>query len=370
MRLQLKLDTFTNSRGGLESVTRKVDELIVFICVAPENSYQLIPGDTPESPPKIKCLVENVEEMRNRIPREKMIEIVKSFDNVKFNDSIDDPYKTIPELGYMEAILIMYGFEKGVFRKFGDSSKTYLKLEIIQDPMGIEFPKYPSESDLPMLEGVAVPANDDLVANPKMISVVEVARGKLYFSPMAIELFDSSIIQDAFIDAILCSTTSPGKRLLGWTDERDVSKFKTFRLLQETIKQKVKEFDDDAGYGATLRANGIPFTRRGHIEDSSKAILYGIGNVSAPMSRHHARSVEVIDNLDKWAATQQFLICGLPFTEPVRDPEWIRKNYTGSVGKVDYPDAIIREKLAESAKHLEPNSAEGRKRSRKIAKLN
>jgi len=365
-KLGLRIDTFTNSRGSLELVTQKCCETIVFLALCKAGEWKYIEGETRESSPTVAC----VDDILKTIPEEKMMLILKSIEGVDLSKSDSlDPYGIIPNFSYRDALLILHGFETGVFRKFGDVSKTCLKLDIIYDPMGIEFPKYPSESDINMLEGVPFPGTDG--GSQKMISVVEIGRGKMYFSPMAIEMFDKSIVQDAFIDAVLCSTTTPGKRMLGWTDERDASKFKTFRLLKETIAQKVREFDDDAGPGAKLRANGIAFNRRGHIEDSTKEILFGIGgSVSGARHTKYKSSVEVVDNLDKWAATKQYLICGVPWTEPVRDPEWIRKNYTGKVGKLDYPDTVIREKLVESAKNIEPNTAETRKKSRKIAKLN
>jgi hypothetical protein len=172
---------------------------------------------------------------------------------------------------------------------------------------------------------------------------------------------------DAFIDATLCKSTKPGKRLLGWVDDNDSSKFKTIKLSKELIDQKVKEFDDNSPNNAVMRANGIPFIRRGFIEESAKAFLYGVERKEVEIQK----SIETVEDLDRWAATKQHLICGRPFDEPVRDPEWIKANYTkgkGLVGKIDYPNQIIRDKLTQSAIHWDPNSAAKRSKSRQIAR--
>ncbi len=376
LNLGLNIDTFTNSRGLLESMTQKCEESIVFIGLLPpgKDDYRTIPGEMPESPPIVIC-----DNNLQKISTANMMLIVQSFGDLSLGRSNGgdmnismDPYSVIPNMTFRDAILILHGFKVGIFRKFGNDAKSYLKLDVIHDPMGIDFPKFPSEAGINMLEGVPPPPPDCDISHPKMINIVEIGRGKLYFSPMAIGLFDKSIVQDAFIDAVMCSSTSPGKRMVGWTDERDATKFKTFRLTAPIIAQKVKEFDDDAEAGAKLRANGIAFNRRGHIESSTKQILYGIDSVSGVQREKYKSSVEVIDNLDKWAATRQYLICGIPWTEPVRDPDWIRANYIangGKIGKVDYPDTPIREKMEEAAKNLAPNAAESRKKSRKISKI-
>ena len=140
---------------------------------------------------------------------------------------------------------------------------------------------------------------------------------------------------------------------------------------REAIIEKVRAYDEDSGPGAVLRENGIPFIRRGHIEDSAKIMLYGIENGPEKQSKFK-KSVDTIANLDKWAATQQHLICGLPFDEPVRDPEWIKANYLicgGKLGKVNYPHDAIIEKLSDATRHQEPNAAESRKKSRAISKI-
>ena len=136
-------------------------------------------------------------------------------------------------------------------------------------------------------------------------------------------------------------------------------------MTKETIDRKVKEFDDNSPKNAVLRANGIPLIRRGYIEKSSEKFLFGVDKESDKVQK----SIEVVQDLDKWAATKQHLICGRPFVEPVRDPEWIAQNYKGLVGKVNYPEQLIRDKMTQSATFWDPNSAAKRKNSRKISNL-
>jgi hypothetical protein len=293
-----------------------------------------------------------------------MLLIVSSFSGVR-EDQIQDPYATIPNLTMEDCAIILHGFREGKIRKKGDTNNSYIKIGIKMDPTGTEFPKYFTESDIPMLNGVPESEMESPNFKHQMICLVDIsAKNKISFSPMAIELFDKSIVLDAFIDATLCATTQPGKRLLGWVHEDDPSKLQTVRLTKEMIDTKVKEMDDDAPDNAELRENGIPFVRRGFLESSSQKFLFG-----ADANLKTSKSIELIHDLDRWAATKQHLICGRPFSEPVRDPKWIRDNYKGPVGNSDYPTDLIREKLMQSAKHWDSNSAAKRKNSKMISKI-
>lgn len=299
------------------------------------------------------------------ITLEEMTMIVKSFTGINQNE-IRDPFNDIPDLTQTDCTIILHGMKNGRIRKYGDVVNHYLRIGIRTDQNLVEFPRYYCESDIPMINDVSV--SEDY--HHQILNLVEIipTQKKVTFSPMAIELFDKEIILDAFIDATLCKSTKPGKRLLGWADDNDSSKFKTIKLTKEIIEQKVKEFDDNSPNNAVLRENGIPFIRRGAIEESAKAFLYGIDQ----QKEHVQKSIETVKDLDRWAATKQHLICGRPFDEPVRDPEWIKKNYVeagGLVGTVDYPNQIIRDKLNQSASHWDPNSAAKRTKSRQIAKL-
>lgn len=292
---------------------------------------------------------------------EDMATIVKSFAGVSY-DKVDDPFNTIPDLTPTDCAIILHGMKNGKIRKHGDTVNHYLKIGIRTDQNLVEFPRYYCESDIPMINDVNV--SEDY--HYQLLNLVEIipTQKKVTFSPMAIELFDKDIILDAFFDATLCKSTKPGKRLLGWVDENDSSKFKTIKLSRELIDEKVKEFDDNSPNNAVMRANGIPFIRRGFIEESAKSFLYGVERKEIETQK----SIETVEDLDRWAATKQHLICGRPFDEPVRDPEWIRKNYKGLVGTIDYPNQIIRDKLHQSASFWDPNSASKRSKGRQIAR--
>lgn len=294
----------------------------------------------------------------------KMELIVKSFLGVR-EDQIIDVYNTIPNLTPGDCAIILHGFEKGVFKKRGDTKNTFIKVGIKYDKDNIEFPRHYCESDIPMLNGFSESDLEKPGFKHQMINLVNVYdKKKVTFSPMAIELFDKNIVLDAFIDATLCATTQAGKKMLGWVHDEDPSKFQTVNLTQEMINTKVKEMDNDCPQGGTMRVNGIPFIRRGFLEASTQRMLFGTESAPIP-----SKSIEVVNDLDLWAATKQHLICGRPFNEPVRDPKWIRAHYRGPVGKVNYPEDLIREKMTQSAKNWDSNSATQRKNSRMIAKI-
>lgn len=304
--------------------------------------------------------------LKSPVNTQDMLLVVLSFTGVKESE-VNDPFNTIPNLTDEDANIILHGIRNGMIRKHGDTVFTYLKIGIRVDPDLHEYPRYYCESDIPMLGGVSEKDMELEHFKHQMISLVDIQKNKITFSPMSIELFDSSIIIEAFIDATLCSSTKAKKYLLGRVHENDQSKFQTLRLTQEIIDAKVKEYDSDIINGAVLRENGIPFIRRDFIESTSRDLLFGIGNTREEKVKN---SVITVKNLDRWAAEQQHIICGRPVDEPIRDSEWIRRNYSGPVGTTNYPEDIIREKMKQSAQNWEINSASKRQKSRQISKIN
>lgn len=292
------------------------------------------------------------------MPKDEMRRVVWAFSDINV-EQIEDLYKTISNLTYRDAKLIHYWILQNFIDERSSTVHTYLKLNIIVDPVGIFFPHYACEEDIEQLNGT--------------LSLVDLGRkNRVCISPMAIELYDKGIIQDAILDSTLCSTTRAGKKLMGWVDEKDSSKFKVIHIDQETIDRKVKEYDDDAPEGAVLRANGIPFTCRGYIEDSIRPMLYGIKD-GAEKKVQNNKSLEVIRDLDKWAAIQQHLICGRSFDDPVLgDYDYILQNYKdagGLFGTLNYPKDIINDKFKQSRENWEPNNVSSRKNGRNISKL-
>ena len=180
-----------------------------------------------------------------------------------------------------------------------------------------------------------------------MIPVVDLHSAKsVAFSPLAILLFDKRIILEAFEQAVMCATTAPGKRLLGWPLQGDPSKVETMHWTQDYIHETVRKLNANMPANGVNRLNGVTFRRRGYITTAASEFL---GHVAA----NHT-NVETIDDLDKWSATVQHMRCGFSLDEPVHDPQWIHENYIkhgGYLGTQDYPRSVAQEEQ----KHEEAN---------------
>jgi hypothetical protein len=293
------------------------------------------------------------------VPYEQIKHIVSSFSGVDIAHlgTNDNLMALVPYFTLEDAYLIRH-FSYAI-RLQGDPSHTYIKKNIIRDPLQVAFPKYASEDDINMLNNVPV-SQIDSIDKLSMIGIVDLSnRKRICFSPVAIELFDKEIIFDMFMEATLCSSMREGKRLLGWVDDRDISKLRTVKLTRAQINERVKAFDDSLPPGAVLRETGVAFKRRKHMEPSMNNLLFGEDAVQA-----EAAPNEIITNLDLWAAQQQHVLCGMSFGDRVKDPE---REYNGTTGNVDYPDQNIRDKLRTSRTHWEPNAATAG--SRKLVKF-
>ena len=240
-----------------------------------------------------------------------------------------------PNLKLEDQVILLWGLELGWIRERGDTENQCVKVPIIRD--NVAFPHFATAADLPELDTEQIP-------------VVDVtSKNRLCFSPAAIPLFDKEIIVDAFVQATLCKTTVPGKRLLGWMDDRDISKLRTVRFSREFIDERVDLFDDSSSDAAISRHEGIGFQRHQFIERSGQAFMSEIQERPNEISS----SMEVVRDLDRHAATLHYKRCGLDLnTLVVHDTDI----YKGRVGRVNYPDDIINEKEATRRANWAPNS--------------
>jgi hypothetical protein len=282
----------------------------------------------------------------NKLEEQDMRRVVNAFVDVKAELS-EDIYNEVPGLSYPYARFILFALEQGWVTEKNTKETHYLKIPILKEK--VPFPRYASEEDLNTLSKGA---------SDHTISVVDMSQKKrICFSPMAIELFDRQVILDAFIFATLCKTTRPGKYLLGWSDPRDDSRLQTLDLTEEFIAERCFQFDQDAPEGAVSRSEGIPFKRRGFREKSTHTMMYGIKKAKTVVHTRD-KNIEVIPDLDKWAALQQARKCGLEEAPVV--------TYTGEIGDINYPEEQIQDKIRHSMENWEPNATT--KNTRKIAR--
>ncbi len=202
-------------------------------------------------------------------------------------------------------------------------------------------------------------------------------RKKVYFAPAAIKLFDKEIVLRALENSIICGTTRPGKRLLGWPDNRDHTKFATVNWSKEFIDQHIKYYDASRPsktingtvvYKGTSRTEGIVFDRRGYKTKAVTSMLIPTLKQQQMSARSDdTNSVQLIENLDEYSAREHHIVCPDPFNEPVRDYKYIMRAYksameSGTVsalghGEQNYPDTFIEEDMRIAIPQWDNNKA-------------
>ena len=356
VKLQLNV---SNYKQTLKSLCTEMHETLFRELVPPEvDTFKEARGQVLGDPYVI--VSDYLKKRTEPVSYEQIKHMVSSFSGVDIAHlgPNGDPMALVPQFTLDDAYLIRH-FSYAI-RLRGDPSLTYIKKNIIRDPLQVAFPKYASEDDINMLNNVPV-SQIESIDKLSMISIVDLSvKRRICFSPVAIELFDKEIILDMFMEATLCSSMREGKRLLGWVDERDISKLRTIKLTRAQIDERVKAFDDSLPPGAVLRETGVAFKRRKHVERSMNSLLFGEDAIPVAAAAPN----EIIANLDLWAAQQQHVLCGMPFSDRVKDPE---RAYNGPIGSVDYPEENIRDKLRTSKTHWEPNAATAG--SRKLVKF-
>ena len=191
-------------------------------------------------------------------------------------------------------------------------------------------------------------------------------RKKIWFSPAALKLYDQNAILNIFEKIVFCSTTKPGKRILGWTHPKDCSKFQTVNWTQEYIDSVIQLIDENSASNATSRANGIVFNRLGYSDPDTADIFSSKKRRKRQYSTSRQNPILHMKDLDVWSAQQQHMRCPDPFKEPVRTPEYVMRAYKqkdmGHGSIKNYPESIIerREKIRE--RHWLANSAKGFKK--------
>jgi hypothetical protein len=256
-----------------------------------------------------------------------------------------------------ELFLLLFGLREGYIIEPGTPAK-YLKRTIVRDE---EYPRFASEANIPMLNNV--PFNSaEYAANT--IKLVEIFPKKVCVSLMGLEVVDRNILINAFNFAALSSHTQPGKILMGWPDDNDTTKLQTVKWSQKEIDTMVQNLDHHAPPGAISRTTGIPFKRREVSTSGEEYLLTGKRQQPTDVL---PMAIEIVGDMEEYAATQQHLICGKPLNEPVRTDRYIREHiYKGQVGELDYPNAIIKEQQKIANAQWEPNSAKAFKSGKSI----
>jgi len=244
---------------------------------------------------------------------------------------------------YDEAFFILKMFENQSVWAYG-TPKTYVKPNDRGDGVML------SEADIP---------RQDTHIFAVMINNTIRTRKKVSFAPAAMKLYDSQAILEAFVEVIMCSSTKPGKRLLGWTHPEDCSKFRTVEWSQEFIDTTVTYLDEQKAPGSVPRTRGVVFNRRG-FRQPGISDMFTVEKRQYSMSSHNP--IELVKNLDDWSALKQHMKCPDPFKEPVRTQAFIANRYNKrdmGHGSMNYPESLIKNTNSVRDNQWYANGAEG-----------
>lgn len=264
---------------------------------------------------------------------------------------------------YRYGRVILYLISQDKILHPNSKKSNYLLRNKIRDENG--YPHFACEQDIPMLGNIPMGQK-----GKNAIQIVDLSRkGRVCISPLAIEQFNKNIILDAFNFSTISNKSKPAKYILGWTEEADPTKLKTMTLTNDLIQQGIKDIDDARPQNAIARSQGVAFKRREYISDQERVFLYGSMNPEDEQDEQCKAPIEIVGNIDEWAALQQHNICGRPASEPVRTPEWLRENYKGPIGNMDYPHGIISQRVAEAETKWVLNSVSSYKHSRNLIRI-
>ncbi len=192
---------------------------------------------------------------------------------------------------------------------------------------------------------------------------------KLYFIPQAANKYRQDIILEALDAATICSTTRPGKTLIGFTDPKEPMRVQIHVNTTYDIDRYIENADAKAGFkmvrgkpeykDKTVPANRRPVSRREGVVFNLKA---GIDErehefiLAAPLApkpvgddtwkqqyrdglKLMTKTRDVVPDLNRHSAMLQHIACGRPLDEPVRDPQWIMEHLIGPEHQgMDYPN--------------------------------
>lgn len=292
-------------------------------------------------------------ELRNReVPMETLRRILLSVDHVTlFNDVEFRQVQQRHNLTYQRCTIICHGFDTERFYEAGSPNRMYVEKTMEdEDALGGTFARYVSEDDIPMLLGI--PVRSRFATNNNVTPLVDLSEKKFfYFCPLFIDHFDKTVILEAFEHAVMCGTTRPGKRLLGWSHDEDQSKAQVLNWTQEYIDETIRKLNAMAPLGEN-RLNGVVFRERKHVNEAANVILRS-------KTSTQGSNIVIIHDLDEWAAEMQHLYCGFDFDDPVRTPTYIHNKYIaagGHVGRTNYPATILEEESRDRSRNWEPNT--------------
>lgn len=269
------------------------------------------------------------------LPENDLKAILMSIDGYTFDDQLP-PHEQFGNysLSFADAVILSYGFKIGYFREYRGPNQ----------PVRTEYSRF-SEDDIPMLNNVPVTELAD--GEYQSIPVVQILKAphRVCICPMAYEMFNPVIIQDAWEEATILPTTRPGKRLLGWPLEEDSQLLKSLSLTSDYIGEVISAFNEMAEENNLLpRSHGIAFDR---LTNADRDIERFVSEPSRRVGKNQTEPYHVSRDLGRESAIRQHIRAGFPIDEEVHDPAFLMRRYRkngGQFGHVDYPKALLEKK--------------------------
>lgn len=210
--------------------------------------------------------------------------------------------------------------------------------------------EYRTEDDVPKLggENVKLP----------VVDLSDMKKKVLYFMPSAASTFRQDVISQALQAAMMCSSFPVGKRLEGFTDPTDPSRFNVATFSPYLIDKCVSELDLNEGFSMnadgemvyedpdmpdhmkpTSRREGIVFNHRAGLakEELGMATSFSMAPTAVGDNSWKERyqsdaqlmskTQTLVRDLDNESAERRHVEIGRPLDEPVLTPTYIRERH-------------------------------------------
>jgi hypothetical protein len=232
-----------------------------------------------------------------------------------------------------------------------------------------------ARGDVPPLQnGVTLP----------IVDRSDLRRNKLYFMPGMENYFQQSIMLEALRFATYCSTTRPGKILLGFTARENTTRLDVELVRQNQVNDYLTACDQDCDFtrrydgswksdnpdAVSRITQGIVYNRCAAFTDFDVAISSNLQMAPSKLdddeeeermaraangAKAMSKDREIVWDLDVRSAERQHMRCGRPLDEPVRTPQWIAEKTGDKTLGLDYLFQDVHEKQSKELKWKQSN---------------
>lgn len=220
-----------------------------------------------------------------------------------------------------------------------------------------------NSGNIPRARGDVPPLQDGVTL--PIVDRSDLRKNKLYFMPGMESYFQQNIMLEALRFATYCSTTRPGKILLGFTARENTTRLDVELVREDLLNDYLLACDQDCGFtrrydgswksddpdAVSRITDGIVFNRCAAFTDFDVAISSNLQMAPSKLdddeeeeratraangAKAMSKDREIVRDLDVRSAERQHMRCGRPLDEPVRTPQWIAEKTGNKTLGLDY----------------------------------